>query len=41
MRRQRLQRDREFAGLRIVAPAGSRDGFSSTIFSTKITSRTG
>src|SRR6266850_6355554 len=26
MRRQRLQRDREFAGLRIVAPAGSRDG---------------
>jgi thioredoxin reductase (NADPH) len=26
MRRQRLQRDREFAGLRIVAPEGSRDG---------------
>jgi thioredoxin reductase (NADPH) len=26
MRRQRLQRDREFAGLRIVAPDGSRDG---------------
>src|SRR4051812_14483171 len=26
MRRQRLQRDREFAGLRILAPAGSRDG---------------
>ena len=26
MRRQRLQRDREFAGLRIVAQAGSRDG---------------
>jgi thioredoxin reductase (NADPH) len=26
MRRQRLQRDREFAGLRIVAQPGSRDG---------------
>jgi thioredoxin reductase (NADPH) len=26
MRRQRLQRDREFAGLRIVAPDDSRDG---------------
>src|SRR5713101_6616239 len=26
MRRQRLRRDREFAGLRILAPAGSRDG---------------
>jgi thioredoxin reductase (NADPH) len=26
MRRQRLQRDREFAGLRIVAPGGSREG---------------
>jgi thioredoxin reductase (NADPH) len=26
MRRQRLKRDREFAGLRILAPDGSRDG---------------
>jgi thioredoxin reductase (NADPH) len=26
MRRERLRRDREFAGLRVVAPAGSRDG---------------
>src|SRR3984957_12692775 len=26
MRRQRLKRDREFAGLRILAPHGSRDG---------------
>jgi thioredoxin reductase (NADPH) len=26
MRRQRLKRDREFAGLRILAHAGSRDG---------------
>jgi thioredoxin reductase (NADPH) len=26
MRRQRLKRDREFAGLRILAPNGSRDG---------------
>jgi len=26
MRRQRLKRDRQFAGLRIVAPNGSRDG---------------
>lgn len=26
MRRQRLRRDREFAGLRILAPGGSRDG---------------
>jgi thioredoxin reductase (NADPH) len=26
MRRARLQRDREFAGLRVIAPGGSRDG---------------
>jgi thioredoxin reductase (NADPH) len=26
MRRERLRRDREFAGLRVVAPLGSRDG---------------
>ncbi len=26
MRRERLRRDREFAGLRVVAPGGSRDG---------------
>jgi thioredoxin reductase (NADPH) len=26
MRRERLQRDREFAGLRVLAPGGSRDG---------------
>jgi thioredoxin reductase (NADPH) len=26
MRRERLRRDREFAGLRVVAPTGSRDG---------------
>jgi thioredoxin reductase (NADPH) len=26
MRRERLRRDREFAGLRVVAPAGCRDG---------------
>src|SRR5205807_881216 len=26
MRRQRLRRDREFAGLRVIAPEGSRDG---------------
>lgn len=26
MRRERLQRDRDFIGLRVVAPAGSRDG---------------
>jgi thioredoxin reductase (NADPH) len=26
MRRERLQRDKEFAGLRVVAPKGSRDG---------------
>jgi thioredoxin reductase (NADPH) len=26
MRRKRLRRDREFAGLRVVAPGGSRDG---------------
>jgi len=28
MRRQRLKRDREFAGLRILAHAGSRDGLT-------------
>ena len=26
MRRERLRRDREFAGLRILAPGGSREG---------------
>jgi len=41
MRRQRLKRDREFAGLRIVAQDGSRAATSSTTFSTKITFRIG
>ena len=41
MRRQRLKRDREFAGLRILAHAGSRDGQQLDDFWTRIISRIG
>jgi hypothetical protein len=40
MRRQRLKRDREFVGLRILAQGAHRTAANSTIFSTKTTFRT-
>ena len=41
VRRQRLLRDREFVGLRVVATDGSRDGYLIHDFSTKIISLIG
>ena len=41
MRRRRLMRDREFAGLRIIALRDSREDISSMIFSTRIAFRIG
>jgi len=41
MRRRRLRRDREFAGLRVLARRGSREGHQLDDSSTKIASRIG